>query len=185
MQTWSETIRLMKSDIRRRVAYERRKPGLGSSLSIAFSPAGIALLIFRVQKFLYGKRLRPLTKLLGIANMVLFTTEIEADATIGEGFIMLNPNGVMIHNHTRIGKNCTVAHQVTMTIGPRPGLDVVNDYIDIGDDVVISAGVRIIGNLTIGDRVFIAPNTVVAASIPDEHVLHGRHLKARSMAEVA
>jgi serine O-acetyltransferase len=174
MQTLVQTFRLIRSDLGRRVAYDNRRPGFWSSLAVLLSPPGMAVAIWRFQKFLWGKRLRPITKLLAIVNMTLFTTEIEADATIGEGFVVLNPNGVMIHNHTRIGRNCTIAHQVTMTIGPRPGLDVINDYIDIGDDVILSAGVRIIGNLTIGDRVFVGPNTVVAASVPDDCNLEGK-----------
>ena len=182
MQTWAQTIYLIKSDVRRRKHYEARPKGLGSSVAVILSPAAMATIVFRIQKFLFGKGLWPITKLLGIVNMMLFTTEIEADAIIGEGFLMLNPNGVMIHNHTRIGRNCTIAHQVTMTIGPRPGLDIVNDYIDIGEQVTISAGVRIIGNLTIGDRVFIGPNTVVAASVPDDHLLDGRRLVVKTSA---
>lgn len=176
--TWKYTYHQIKTDVWRRADHEGHPRGhLRTAAAIAFSPAGMATIVWRVRSYIYQKRLRFLAKLLGIVNMILFTTEIEADATIGEGFLMLNPNGVMIHGHTRIGKNCTVAHQVTMTIGPRPGLDPVNDYITIGDDVTVSAGVRIIGNLAIGENVFIAPNTVVAASVPSDHLLAGRRLQ--------
>ena len=183
--TWSHTVRLIRSDLRRRAEHHGYPPGLRTNLAVGCSPPGLATLIWRLQTFLHAKRLRLITKLLAILNMVLFTTEIEAAAVIGEGFLILNPNGVMIHQHTRIGKNCTVAHQVTMTIGPRPGIDVINDYIDLGDDVTVSAGVRIIGNLSIGDGVFIGPNTVVAASVPDRHTLAGNRLRPRAEVQPA
>lgn len=183
--TWSHTLRLIRSDLRRRAVYHGYPPGLRTTLAVGGSPAGMATLLWRVQTFLHAKRLRLATKLLALVNMVLFTLEIEAAAVIGEGFLILNPNGVMIHQHTRIGKNCTVAHQVTLTIGPRPGLDVVNDFIDLGDDVTVSAGVRIIGNLSIGDGVFIGPNTVVAVSVPNGHTLAGNRLRPRAVFQPA
>jgi serine O-acetyltransferase len=72
-------------------------------------------------------------------------------------------HGVIINPYSKIGKNCTIFHDVT--IG--------NDYKDvknaptIGDNVLIGAGAKIIGKITIGNNVRIGAGAVVAIDIPD------------------
>ncbi len=121
-----------------------------------------------------------LNKLLGLANLVFFSLEMEPEAEIAEGFILLNPVGIMLHGHTKIGRNCVFAHQITTSLGPRIGLDVVNDYIIIGDHVVVSAGVCIIGNLTVGSNTWVGPNTVVTESLPANSIVLGKIIRRRA-----
>lgn len=72
-------------------------------------------------------------------------------------------HGVIINPYSKIGKNCTIFHEVT--IG--------NDYKDvknaptIGDNVIIGAGAKIIGKISIGNNVRIGAGAVVAQDIPD------------------
>jgi serine O-acetyltransferase len=164
--TLKDTIRLIQSDVRRRIEYDRTPPGFFRFLIVLTGPANLALSIWRFENFFASKRIPLVNKMLSILNLVFFAMEIEPEAQIEEGFLVLNPNGIMIHNHTKIGKNCTFVHQVTATLGPRVGLDPINDRIVIGENVTVSAGVRIIGNLTIGDSCWIGPNCVVADSVP-------------------
>jgi len=116
---------------------------------------------------------------LGMTNLVLFALEMEPEIEAAEGLVLLNPVGIMLHGHTRIGRNCVFAHQITTSLGPRIGFDPVNDYIIIGDNVVISAGVRIVGNLTIGADTWVGPNTVVTESIPPGSIALGKHVQMR------
>ena len=76
------------------------------------------------------------------------------------------PHGIMgtvINQYSVIGKNCTIFHGVT--IG--------NDYKDvknapqIGDNVLIGAGAKIIGKIRIGNNVKIGAGAVVTQDIPD------------------
>jgi serine O-acetyltransferase len=164
--TWKRTWHLIRSDLRRRRELDRKSAGSAGGLGTVLQPGVIALIIWRFQHYFRSRRLMLPVKILGLINMVLFATEIESGAEIGEGFVLLNPNGIMIHDHTRIGRDCLFTHQVTISLGPRPGMDLERDYVTIGDRVVLSPGVRIIGNLQIGDDAWIGPNAVILHSVP-------------------
>jgi serine O-acetyltransferase len=178
--TLRQTLRLIRSDVRARLVYERRQPSVWSGFATLLGPANLALAVWRFQVLFHRKRIPVINKLLSVANLVLFAAEMEPEADVGEGFIVLNPVGIMVHGHTRIGRNCIFAHQITTTLGPRIGFDPVNDYIIIGDNVVISAGVRIIGNLTIGANTWVGPNTVVTETIPADSIVLGKSVRLRA-----
>lgn len=71
-------------------------------------------------------------------------------------------NGIVVSHNAIIGKNCTIYHQVT--IGE--GNDYINGAPEIGDNVYIGAGAKIIGPIKIGDNVKIGANCVVFKDIP-------------------
>lgn len=84
---------------------------------------------------------------------------------LGSGAIFLTPpdiphgpNGIIIGHDVRIGRNCTIWQQVTITHG---------GGVIIGDNVMIGAGAKIIGKVKIGNNVKIGANCVVVEDIPD------------------
>jgi serine O-acetyltransferase len=141
---------LIKTDLLARARYEGRGTGLASLLGLFFTPGVLALAIWRIEVWVYRRGIPLVPKMIALVMLVLFAAELEPEAEVGEGFILLNPIGIMLHGHVRIGRNCVFAHQISTALGPRVGFDPVNDYITIEDNVVISAGTRIIGNLSIG-----------------------------------
>jgi serine O-acetyltransferase len=74
--------------------------------------------------------------------------------------------GIIISSHAKIGKNCTIFQQVT--IGDSHSRNSPNEAstIIIGNDVLIGAGAKILGNVVIGDNVRIGANAVVISNIP-------------------
>lgn len=68
-------------------------------------------------------------------------------------------NGIIIHYNAQIGHNCTIHQQVT--IGEKDDLAA-----NIGDNVFIGAGAKIIGGVTIGDNVKIGANCIIVEDIP-------------------
>lgn len=68
--------------------------------------------------------------------------------------------GIIVSHNARIGKNATIFHQVT--IGEGNG-----GAPTIGDNCLIGAGAKIIGNVHIGDNVKIGANCIVVENIPD------------------
>lgn len=180
--TFSGTLRLIKSDVAARIRYTGGRPGFWSGLGMLLSPASLALALWRFEALGYRKRIPGAKKILSLANLILFSLEMEPEAEIGEGFVLINPVGIMLHGHTKIGRNCVFAHQITTTLGPRLGFDPINDYIIMGDNVVVSAGVRFIGNLTIGSNTWIGPNTVVTESLPADSIVLGKTIRPRAAA---
>jgi serine O-acetyltransferase len=69
-------------------------------------------------------------------------------------------NGIIVSHNAIIGKNVTIFHQVTIGEGK-------NGAPIIGDNVLIGAGAKIIGNIKIGNNVRIGAGCVVSCDIPD------------------
>jgi serine acetyltransferase len=69
-------------------------------------------------------------------------------------------NGIIVSHTAVIGANCTIFHQVTIGEG-KGGAPT------IGDNVLIGAGAKIIGNVHIGNNVKIGAGCIVACDVPD------------------
>jgi serine O-acetyltransferase len=77
---------------------------------------------------------------------------------------------IVINGHARIGKNCNIGHCVTIgqtNRGPRKGCPT------IGDRVWIGAGSVLVGKITIGSDVLIAPNSYINMDIPPKSLVIG------------
>lgn len=68
-------------------------------------------------------------------------------------------NGIIVSHNATIGKNCTIFHQVTIGEG-KGGAPT------IGDDVLIGAGAKLIGKISIGDGAKIGAGCVVTQDVP-------------------
>lgn len=79
-------------------------------------------------------------------------------------------SGIFISGSAKIGKNCTIYQQVT--IGSNMLIDSKGFGAPvIGDNCLIGAGAKIIGNVRIGDNCRIGANAVVAKDMPDNSVI--------------
>ncbi len=89
-------------------------------------------------------------------------------AEIGPGFVVHNLYGVIVGG-TRIGRNCTVASGSKISYAVR----------QIGDDVSIGMGAVIVENVTIGNNVRVAPNSLVFTDVPDNTTVMGNPARIR------
>jgi len=102
---------------------------------------------------------------------LLYQAEFPAKAHIGEGIKLPHGgNGIVIHPRSKIGANATIFHQVT--IGANE-LKVKHVPPELGDNVYIGCGAKLIGNIKIGNNVVIGANAVVVSDIPDNTVAAG------------
>ncbi len=86
--------------------------------------------------------------------------DIPINTALGGGLIMPHPNGIVIHPNSEIGPNCIIFQQVTI------GTAGTHAIPRIGGDVLIGAGAKILGDVSIGDHVRIGANSVVLCDIP-------------------
>ena len=96
--------------------------------------------------------------------------ELSAGVKIGEGLYIGHPYCITINPKTIIGKNCNIHKGVTIgqeNRGNRKGTPV------IGNCVWIGVNATIVGAITIGDDVLIAPNTYINCDIPSHSVVFG------------
>lgn len=99
-----------------------------------------------------------------------FGTEIPYNANIGRNLYLPHPFGIIIHPKSIIGQNCSILQQVT--IG-NPSAEKINDVPVIQDNVVISAGAKIIGKITIGANCIIGANAVVTKDFNENSTVVG------------
>ena len=96
--------------------------------------------------------------------------EISALEQIGGGLYLGHAYNITINPKAKIGKNCNIHKGVVIgqvNRGKRKGTPT------IGNQVWIGINAAIVGNITIGDDVLIAPNSFVNVDIPDHSVVFG------------
>lgn len=88
--------------------------------------------------------------------------------TIGAGLTIWHWGPIIVNPAARIGKNCTLNPMVI--IGHKiPG----EGAPQIGDNVFIGGGAKVIGAIHVGNNVTIAPNAVVVKDVPDNSIVGG------------
>lgn len=96
--------------------------------------------------------------------------EIRSLAQIGEGFYLSDHRGYVVIGEAKIGKNCNVAHAVTIGRAYKNGKI---GFPVIGDHVWIGTGSVLVGAINIGRNVLIAPNSYVNFNVPDNSIVIG------------
>ena len=151
----------LKKDIQ--VVFER-DPAAKSTLEVILCYPGFhAILMHRVSHKLYRKRLYVLARF--VSQIVRFFTQIEIHpgAKIGEGLFIDHGAGVVIGETAEIGSNVTLYQGVTLG---GTGKEKGKRHPTIGDNVVISAGAKVLGSFTVGDNVKIGAGSVVLKEVP-------------------
>lgn len=100
----------------------------------------------------------------------IYKVEIPYCVSIGEGLYIGHPYCITINPKAKIGKNCNIHKGVTIgqeNRGERAGVP------HIGDCVWIGVNATIVGGITIGDDVLIAPNAFVNCNVPSHSIVFG------------
>ena len=133
------------------------------------------MLIYRINQHI--NRYNPATVVFRIwlKNIkVKYNIQIPAHTKIGEGFLLNHYGGIVINQNVIIGKNCNVSQGVTLGNVSRGKL---KGCPTIGDRVWIGANSIVVGKITIGNDVLIAPLSYVNFDIPDNAVVMGNPAK--------
>ena len=133
--------------------------------SLLFENGYQAVVLHRIAHWLKRNGIPVLGPLVARFNQFLTGVDIGPGAEIGPGLRIAHGNGIVIGGYARIGRNALLLHQVT--IGA-PSPERVAKLPVIGDDVFIGAGAKVIGEIRVGNNVFIGVNAIVAQDIPDD-----------------
>lgn len=107
-----------------------------------------------------------------------FGIQIPIGTKIGRGFYIGHYNCIVINNTAVIGDNVNISHGVTIgqiNVGDKMGAP------EIGNNVYIGPGAKIIGNIKIGNNVAIGANAVVVDNVDDNCIVGGIPAKVISM----
>lgn len=132
------------------------------------------MVIFRYASNVKNKGMKIFLRALLLRMCHKYGLEIQEGTKIGEGFCMIHPYNITITPRAVIGRNCNIMKGATVgycASGKRPG------YPIIGDEVYIGLNATIIGGITIGNDVMIAPNTFVNIDIPPHSIVIGNPCK--------
>jgi len=132
----------------------------------------LPIVLCRISRAAMLGRIPVLPGLLTYLNIVLFGLEVSPRCEIGPGIFFPHPCGTVV-GAWRIGSNATIFQGVTL--GAKE-LDMHFDFRlrpNIGDNVVLGAGSKILGAIRIGDNVTVGANSVVVDSVEDESTVVG------------
>jgi serine O-acetyltransferase len=125
-------------------------------------PGTHALLVYRLAHWLWGKNLKWLARALSYAGRWFTGIEIHPGATIGRRFFIDHGTGVVIGETAEIGDDVTLYHGVTLGGTTwRKG----KRHPTLSDNVVVGAGAKILGPLTVGKDARIGSNAVVLKDV--------------------
>lgn len=141
-----------------------RDPAARHALEILTAYPGVhAVLIHRVSHGLWGFGLKWAARLLSHLGRFLTGIEIHPGATIGRRFFIDHGMGVVIGETAEIGDDCTLYHGVTLGgITWEKG----KRHPTLESGVVVGAGAKVLGPITIGANARIGSNAVVVRNVP-------------------
>jgi serine O-acetyltransferase len=141
-----------------------RDPAARNMFEVLTTYPGVhAVLMHRVAHRLWGAGWKWLARVLSTLSRWLTGIEIHPGATIGRRFFIDHGMGVVIGETAVIGDDCTLYHGVTLggtswNKGKR--------HPTLGNDVVVGAGAKVLGPITLGDGARVGSNAVVVKDVP-------------------
>ena len=150
---------------------KERDPAATSTLEILLTYSGLhALILHRIAHALCGFKIPFLPRWLSQFNRWLTGIEIHPCAKIGKGLFIDHGMGVVIGETTVIKENVTLYQGVTLG---GTGKERGKRHPNIGNNVVVGAGAKILGNITVGDNSYVGANAVVIKDVPPNSTVVG------------
>jgi len=164
---WNWRARL-REDVDAAVA---RDPAVRSRAEVVLGYSGLhAVWAYRLHHALWVRRHRLSARLISQAVRAATGVEIHPGAVIGRRFFIDHGMGVVIGETAEIGDDVMLYHDVTL--GGR-SLNRTKRHPTLGDGVVIGAGARVLGPVTVGAGAQIGANAVVVRDVPEGAVVVG------------
>ena len=152
-------------------ATSERDPAATNYIEVLLTYAGLhATILYRIAHYLRGIKLPLLPRVISQFARFITGIEIHPGATIGKGFFMDHGTGVVVGETTVIGDNVTLFQGVTLGgTGKQTG----KRHPNIGNNVVVGTGAKVLGNITIGENSYIGANAVVIKDVPANSTVVG------------
>ena len=153
-----------------KATYER-DPAATNYLEVLLTYAGLhAVILYRIAHFFRGVKIPILPRVISQIARALTGIEIHPGAVIGKSFFIDHGTGVVIGETAVIGDNVTIFQGVTLG---GTGKERGKRHPDIGNNVVIGTGAKVLGNILIGDNSYIGANAVVLNDVPQNSTVVG------------
>lgn len=152
-------------------AAQKRDPAAKSFLEVILLYPGLHALIYhRIAHFFYRLKLFFLARALSQIARFFTGIEIHPGAIIGKRFFIDHGLGVVIGETAIVGDDVLLYQGATLG-----GTGIVQGkrHPTVGNNVVIGAGAKVLGNIVIGDNAYIGANAVVIKDVPPNSTVIG------------
>ncbi len=152
-------------------ATKERDPAAKGVLEIVLLYAGFhAIIAYRLSHFLWNCKIPFFPRAISQFARFLTGIEIHPGARIARGLFIDHGTGVVIGETSMIGDNVTLFQGVTLG---GTGKETGKRHPTLGNNIVVGAGAKILGNITIGDNSYIGANAVVVKDVPPNSTVVG------------
>jgi serine O-acetyltransferase len=149
----------------------KNDPAISSRIELFFNYPGVwAIFWYRISNRLYRSGFKALARILMGINQIFTNIDIHPGATIGRRVFIDHGFGVVIGQTTIIEDDVLIYQGVTLG-----GVSLVagKRHPTIKSGVVIGAGAKVLGNITIGANSKIGANSVVVREVPENSTAIG------------
>ncbi len=152
-------------------AVKERDPAATSTAEILTAYSGLhALWLHRLAHRLHNMGVPLLPRWVSQFNRLVTQIEIHPGARIGKGLFIDHGSGVVIGETTEIGDNVTLYQGVTLG---GTGKETGKRHPTLGDNVIVGAGAKVLGSVTVGDDAKIGAGSVVVLDVPKDSTVVG------------
>lgn len=153
-------LKYVKEELR---VIKERDPAIKSNMEVFLYPSFKVIMSYRVAHKLYLKKHYFLARWISQRAARKTGIEIHPGAKIGKGLFIDHGTGVIIGETTEIGNNVTLYQGVTLG---GTGKEKGKRHPTLKDNVMVSAGAKILGSFTIGENSKIGAGSVVLKEVP-------------------
>lgn len=147
-----------------------RDPAIKTSLEVFLYPSFKAIIRYRIAHKLYQHKHYFLARWYSQRTVRKTGIEIHPGATIGKGLFIDHGHGVVIGETAIIGDNVTLYQGVTLG---GTGKEKGKRHPTLEDNVMVSAGAKILGSFTVGENSKIGAGSVVLQEVPPNSTVVG------------
>ena len=149
--------------------YKKKDPASRSYLEIVVCYPGVHAVFFhKISNFFWKLKLKLLGRIISNISRFLTGIEIHPAVKIGKNFFIDHGMGIVIGETTVIGDNVSIYQGVTLG-GTK--WEKRKRHPSISDNVVIGAGAKVLGPITVGKNSKIGANSVVTRNVPSNTVV--------------
>lgn len=168
LSTIKRGITKVKEDIK--VIYDNDPAATNLAEVILCYPGLHALIAYRFAHRLYKWKIPLIPRIISYLTRIITGIEIHPGAQIGRRFFIDHGEGVVIGETTIIGDDVLIYQQVTLG-GTGKGKN--KRHPTLGNNVIVGAGAKVLGDIKIGNYVRVGAGSVVIEDVPDYSTVVG------------
>lgn len=176
-----KSLRMLGEDLRQKAQMHFGSDGTAAVIKVLAVDGTPSMVLYRLMQGSRDAGLGPLAMVFNKMNSIFCNCIIGRGADFGPGFVLFHATGVVINGQVKGGANVHLQHEVTI------GDDGIGSLSpQLGSNIRIGAGAKVIGPITIGDGARIGANAVVVKNVDADTTVVGipaRPVKRREKAE--